>query len=764
MYVFNVHAIAPFVSHALSVLLCAFLILKNPRSGLHITLGLFCLAASLWQLSTGMMFIAQTDELAIFWDRIVYVGVNLQWLMHFHFTTLLLKTQQQRRWLIAAYALAAFFAVFTPTDYLVHGLYRYAWGCHSIAGPLHHSFVLVSTGFYVKCLYMIFRRFQRSTSQVERTRYKYYMVGFAIFVSASLAYLPAYKISVYPFAYWFESAYCVILVYIIARYRMLDIETVIHKTLLWLAVSVAMFVPVTIAIYFAYPALKHLNVYSFIGSVAALVAGSVAWYSVVQPRIDHAFQRAKYNYGTVVERFMESVVTLNDKDRLADITRETLRSSTYAENVRCFWAVDDRMQESGTLSGEPMSLHLDPAVRAHLAAKGEIVERDLLAEDPAYRVIKERLDEMFTKTGSHLLLPIVYDQGIAGLVTLDRKANLRPYTDLDRKFLREVSVGVSVAVINSLMFETQKKLFDREREARKAQEELVKIKDEMNRDLEHKVAERTEALSVAMSELHVTNEALVATKDALWGEMQLAAKIQTVLLPKLPHMRGYEICACTRPASEVGGDYHDVINTDRGDWLVIGDVSGHGVSAGLIMMMVQTALHASLTQNSELTPGRLLSVVNDCIWKNLGQMDEQQFVTMTVLSSDHDGRFTFAGLHQDILISRARSQAVEAIETQGVWVGMTSPIDELVEERSLRLEIGDVMLLYTDGITEAVRRGTPPERFAAESDQFGPTRLAATFADSWRKSPEDARDALLEALRDYECADDVTFVIVKRLE
>lgn len=86
MYSFSYHAVAPFASHALSILVFCFLIAKNPRSPLHITLGLFCLSASLWQLATGMMFISQTDEVALFWDRVVYVGVNLQWVLHFHFT------------------------------------------------------------------------------------------------------------------------------------------------------------------------------------------------------------------------------------------------------------------------------------------------------------------------------------------------------------------------------------------------------------------------------------------------------------------------------------------------------------------------------------------------------------------------------------------------------------------------------------------------------------------------------------------------------
>jgi hypothetical protein len=305
VYAFNYHAIAPFVSHLISIAVCVFVIAKNPRSKLHVTLGIFCFFASLWQFGTGMMFIAKTDSLAIFWDRIVYIGVNFMWMMHFHFSILFSKSDDKKPWLVAAYAIAGFYSLFIFSDFLVHDLYRYSWGCHTIAGPLHHSFVLVSTGFYMKSLYLIFRSYMRTDNLREKAQYKYYFVGFSIYVSATLAYLPAYKVPIYPFSYWFETIYCIILVYIIIKHKMLDIETVAHKTVLWLTISAVSLVPAAVLLYFLYPYLVTLTLWLFLVSVMALVTSVLILFAAVQPRIDSYFERKKYNYRAIVANYTD---------------------------------------------------------------------------------------------------------------------------------------------------------------------------------------------------------------------------------------------------------------------------------------------------------------------------------------------------------------------------------------------------------------------------------------------------------------------------
>ena len=100
---------------------------------------------------------------------------------------------------------------------------------------------------------------------------------------------------------------------------------------------------------------------------------------------------------------------------------------------------------------------------------------------------------------------------------------------------------------------------------------------------------------------------LKKARDALWGEMELAKRIQTALLPQRKGgIRGYESAVTMLPAKEVGGDYYDIIETDAGDrWVAIGDVAGHGVDSGLIMMMAQASIMTVIKGNpARPAPGR----------------------------------------------------------------------------------------------------------------------------------------------------------------
>ncbi|MGE0087352.1 MAG: SpoIIE family protein phosphatase [Desulfococcaceae bacterium] len=242
--------------------------------------------------------------------------------------------------------------------------------------------------------------------------------------------------------------------------------------------------------------------------------------------------------------------------------------------------------------------------------------------------------------------------------------------------------------------------------------------------------------------------------DRIQTEMQVAKKIQTCLLPKKAELSGYEIAASCEPSEEVGGDYYDVISVGGYDWIVIGDVSGHGVSAGLVMMMVQTAIHTVLIQNPQMPVSRLLSVINRTIYENIVLMDEQKHMTIIVIACGKDGFFDFSGLHEDILFWCAETRKVESIETDGMWIGLEADISEMLPVSEFRLGTGDCLILYTDGIIEA--RGK-------DGKFFGTERLTAVIEASGGKSASEIHAAILNEISDFEKTDDVTLFVMKRV-
>jgi serine phosphatase RsbU (regulator of sigma subunit) len=257
--------------------------------------------------------------------------------------------------------------------------------------------------------------------------------------------------------------------------------------------------------------------------------------------------------------------------------------------------------------------------------------------------------------------------------------------------------------------------------------------------LERRVAERTAELSSALS--------------ALWGEMRLARKIQEALVPNAPMLDGCEVAASMRPTDDVGGDYYDVVRGEKHDWILIGDVSGHGVPAGLVMMMCHTAVRTLLHAEPDITPSRLLSAVNEVLTQNIRQLGENKYMTLSAFRRDRDGSVHFAGAHQDVFVYRAYNGSVETLETSGLWLGIRPGIDSTLRTRELRLGDDDVLVLFTDGITEATRDG-------ALFDNAGVGRVLARAGG---KSARQVLEDVFSELSGYQVNDDATLLVVRQL-
>ena len=261
---------------------------------------------------------------------------------------------------------------------------------------------------------------------------------------------------------------------------------------------------------------------------------------------------------------------------------------------------------------------------------------------------------------------------------------------------------------------------------------------QLYRNLERLVAERTHKLDEAVR--------------ALWGEMKLARKIQTALLPSKPTLQQCDVATAMQPADEVGGDYYDIFTIDGHEWVLIGDVSGHGVPAGLVMMMCQTAVRTALHGDPGMDPDRLLATVNRALTENIDRLGEDKYVTITAMRRDPDGVIHYAGLHQDMFVHREADGLVEDVRSSGVWLGIADEISPMLRVKQLELGPGDTLLLYTDGVTEARRDGRM-------LDNDGLRRLFQSLA---HQSAEQIVAGILSELGGYDKRDDVALVVIKQ--
>lgn len=248
---------------------------------------------------------------------------------------------------------------------------------------------------------------------------------------------------------------------------------------------------------------------------------------------------------------------------------------------------------------------------------------------------------------------------------------------------------------------------------------------------------------------------LKAARDALWGEMEVAKRIQTALLPSDQKVGSFDVAALMFPAEEVGGDYYDILALPDGrGWLAVGDVSGHGVESGLVMMMTQTAILSLVRQDPAATPATVFREVNGVICENMSRLGGNRYMTLNVIRLDDEG-FTLAGKHQDVLIWRKADRRVETVTNEGCWIGLVPYVDGLAPDSFVPMAAGDLAVFFTDGITEARND---------DGHMFGQERLVKALEEAAEQPLADVIRRLLEAVAFFtqEQADDMTLLVVRR--
>ena len=325
-------------------------------------------------------------------------------------------------------------------------------------------------------------------------------------------------------------------------------------------------------------------------------------------------------------------------------------------------------------------------------------------------------------------------------------------------------LGTLVQSINTLLTASQQGLDQRDI----AEGELA----ELARDLERRVALRTAEVEAANEEIHSLNRRLKAENVRLGTELDVSRRIQQMILPtpsELALICGLDVATFMEPANEVGGDYYDILHQDDGRVRIgIGDVTGHGLESGVVMLMTQSAVRTLVTTDeSDMT--RLMDVLNRTIFQNIQRMGSDKNLTLALLDyhpepaelrreSGIGGRLKISGQHESMIVIRDGGR-VEMFDTVhlGLPIGLVDDIREFIDEITVPLHPGDTVVLYTDGITEAADAGHA---------LYGLDRLCEVLAAHWQGSAEQIKDAVVADVKRHigsqALYDDLTLIVLRQ--
>jgi serine phosphatase RsbU (regulator of sigma subunit) len=245
-------------------------------------------------------------------------------------------------------------------------------------------------------------------------------------------------------------------------------------------------------------------------------------------------------------------------------------------------------------------------------------------------------------------------------------------------------------------------------------------------------------------------------------EMDTARRIQTKILPRDNQLPGLDVVSYLRPAETVGGDYLDLYAFDEDCWLLVGDVTGHGLGAGLVMLMAQSTISSILQTRPDISPRQLNWLANRVLCRNLARLEEPRHMTVVSLRRESGNRFTISGCHDDVLIVR-NGGTVERRAVTHMPMGLGF-VDELaaddVGEDTFVLAEGDLLFIGTDGVTEAAAGGDARRGFLGDS-------LDELLARHAHEPLPSIKQALLDGLEKFTGGiyhDDVAFLLVRARE
>ncbi|MBM0742687.1 PP2C family protein-serine/threonine phosphatase [Phormidium sp. CLA17] len=243
------------------------------------------------------------------------------------------------------------------------------------------------------------------------------------------------------------------------------------------------------------------------------------------------------------------------------------------------------------------------------------------------------------------------------------------------------------------------------------------------------------------------------------AELAVTRQLQEMVLPREAELKAIlplDIAGFMQSAEEVGGDYYDVVQHNGKVRIGIGDVTGHGLESGVLMLMTQTAVR-TLIANGEEDPIKLLNTINSTLYDNTHRMKSQKNMTLSLLQYEM-GVLNLTGQHEDVIILRTDGE-IECIDTfeLGFPLGLEKDISAFVAQTNIQLNLGDVAVLYTDGITEAMN---------LKKEQYGLERFHRALQMNRDRSATEIQQRVIfdvmEFIGDQRVFDDITLLVLKR--
>ncbi len=493
----NFYAIPPLISAFLFLLAGIFVYSKNTIAKSNKLFLAVCFVTFVWQFSWFLLFQFPYPDIVSLLIKIGYTDIIFIPIIFYHFFVILLDLENEWKNIKLAYLCGCFFAILLHiSDSFINGHFKYFFGHYPKAGFLHPIYILFLTILVLKSISLLIHSLKEQ--QLLQERYyqrKLLLISFIIYTFAASDFLANYGIEFYPIGIVFISTSLGIVAYTIIKYRFMDISTVIHKTFMWVVMSSLILVPVIGLSLFGYNRIKTLSQIQILVMMAILTLLYIPYIRLIQPRIDHLFQRRKYDMQKILQGMVKELALLKDLTELTEKIAATIREAMYVSHSSIIlW----EKKREGYLNINGPNQNIDLSTHAPflnwMKNEDRIIEWNEIEGEPQYKEIRISARNYFEALSAKIALPLVHNGQLIGVINLGEKDNLKAFTREDIEFLSTLRAQSTISLSNSLLYEDVQKMSEELRRWASELEEKVAIRT-------HELSERTKELSESKTEL-----------------------------------------------------------------------------------------------------------------------------------------------------------------------------------------------------------------------------------------------------------------------
>lgn len=712
----NIFMLPPLITLITSLVIAGIAILKGKLKKENIFFALLCIWYALLTPNFLCHFIIKDVNTILKIERTIhtlYVFIPFIGVMFYH-TVLGIK----RKYLeMSCFGVSALFAFLVHTPYYITDLLTYPWGHIARGGIVFQIFGVYAFSILVYGIVITLLKLRQEKNELVRLKIKYILLALNLIGIFTLCNVPAMMgYNFYPLSNLMFIP-LVILAYGILRYRLMDIQSVLHITLIWFCISSVIVIPNIIIYSILYP-------YFTLIDKTLLFIVFIIWFSLnyfyfrkVQPFIDQLFNRRKYDLKKVQSQFINDMGLLKDLHLLLNELSYILKRTLLVKNIEIFIKDEESKNEFYNLSGE--KIVIDKKLEEFLLSHQGVIEKKIVISKDEYDDIRQFLVPLFEKFSSEYIISLAHNE-LVGFIMLSERVNLKQLSGDEIELLQNIKTTSSIAIANSLMYQN-----------------LNNLKN----NLETLVAQRTEELQ--------------KKNDQMEFELKLAKTVQKTLLPAvLPANNQLYAAVYFKPLMEVSGDFFILEQLDETHYLIgIVDVSGHGIPSALLTSMIKTEIEN--LARAYLSTSQICTQLNK---RMTGILQESGFYFTLFLGIvdfvNMELTYTNCG-HTDIYVI-TYNDTLYPLSTDSVFIGADEHMN--YPECIFELNTKDRIVLYTDGIIE----------IRSKSGKFyGNERFTNILVASREFSPQDQIDIIIKDLQNFIQSeqgiirDDLTLCIIE---